>query len=264
MTVINSAKEREVTSVMTLVVAANRVCRQVISTIVVSSGLVMLAAPAQAEWAGSAELGLVFARGNTETETLNTALEASYSRQRWTNTTEASFFRSETDGDLDASRFVGKNATDYTLDDRSYLTGIVRYDRDRFSSFRFQTSAALGYGYQWLDSERQTLSLEAGPGVRHSENRASGDTETEFIGRGAVDYRLAISETAELTNAFLVETGSSNTFLETQLALEVAINDSLALKTGFSVRHNTNVEADRDKTDYLSTVNLVYSFDKNK
>ncbi len=43
----------------------------------------------------------------------------------------------------------------------------------------------------------------------------------------------------------------------------MAIKDSLALKTGFSVRHNSDVEPGRDKTDYLSTVNLVYSFPKS-
>ncbi|MCA1778451.1 MAG: DUF481 domain-containing protein [Xanthomonadaceae bacterium] len=55
-------------------------------------------------------------------------------------------------------------------------------------------------------------------------------------------------------------TGSANPFLESVLALEVAINAPMSLKTGFSVRRNTDVEPGWDQTDYLSTVNLVYSF----
>lgn len=222
--------------------------------------LLLVSGSASAEWSGSGELGLVFARGNTDTQTLNTELKLGYTHDRWTNTSNFSFLRSETDDEVDASRFVFDNHTDYSLSEVSYLTGVGRYDRDRFSSFEFQTSLALGYGRKLIDNERQTFSVEAGPGVRYSEIRDTGETETDLIGRAAADYRLKISETAELTNATLVESGSSNTFLENQTALTVDINDSLALKTGFSVRHNTDVEPGREKTDYLSTVNLVYSF----
>lgn len=216
---------------------------------------------AQADWTGSGELGFVFARGNSNTETLNTGFEILYTQEKWSNKTNLSYLRSENDGELDASRFLFGNKTEFELSDRSYITGIGRFDRDRFSSFRFQTSASVGYGYRFLDSERHRLSGEFGPGVRYSEVRDTGETDTNLIARGALDYSWTISETAKLTNKTLIETGSSNTFAENALALEVAINDSMSLKTGVAVRHNTDVEAGRDKTDYQSTINLVYSFE---
>lgn len=222
----------------------------------------LAAGPASAEWTGSGEVGLVFARGNTDTETLNTELKLKYTKERWSNASRLSYLRSESDGDLEADRFVFDNKTDYTLSDASYVTGVGRFDRDRFSSFEFQTSLALGYGRKLIDTERQSLSAEIGPGVRYSEVRDTGETETDLIARAGADYRLQISETAELTNRSLIESGSSNTFLENETALTVAINAALALKTGFLVRHNTEVEPGREKTDYLSTVNLVYSFPK--
>ena len=218
------------------------------------------AGSASAEWTGSGELGLVFARGNTDTETLNTELKLKYTRERWTNASRFSYLKSESDGDLEAERLVFDNKTDYTLSDVSYITGVGRYDRDEFSSFEYQTSLAIGYGRRLIDTERQALSVEIGPGVRYSEIRDTGETETDLIARGGADYRLQISETAELTNRSLIESGSSNTFLENETALTVAINDALALKTGFLVRHNTEVEPGRESTDYLTTVNLVYSF----
>lgn len=220
----------------------------------------VLAGNVSAEWTGSGELGLVLARGNTDTETLNTKLELDYEHEKWTNSTDASYLRSESDGDLEANRFVFENNTDYALTEYSFVTGVGRYDWDEFSSFEFQTSVAVGYGRKLIDSERQALSIEAGPGVRHAEVRDTGETETDLIGRVGMDYRFTVSETAELTNATLVETGSSNTFLENETSLTVDINDSLALKTGLSIRHNTETEPERDKTDYLTTVNLVYSF----
>jgi putative salt-induced outer membrane protein len=220
-----------------------------------------LSAPAAAEWSGAGEFGLVFARGNTETETLNTKLTLGYTNERWSNETEVGYLRSESDGDLEADRFVFGNDTRYELSEADYVAGLLRYDRDRFSSFKYQASLAVAYGRTLIDTERQAWSVELGPGVRHSEQRASGETSTNLIARGGMDYRLAISETAELTNETLVESGSNNTFVENETALQVQINDSLALKTGLAIRHNTDVEAGREKTDYLSTVNLVYSFE---
>jgi len=230
--------------------------------LLVFPGLLFSAGNVSAEWTGSGELGLVFARGNTDTETLNTELKLQYTRERWTNASRLSYLKSESDGDLEAERLVFDNKTDYTLSDVSYLTGVARYDRDEFSSFEFQTSLAVGYGRKLIDTERQAFSVEIGPGVRYSEIRDTGETETDLIARGGADYRLQISETAEVTNRSLIESGSSNTFLENETALTVSINAALALKTGFLVRHNTEVEPGREKTDYLSTVNLVYSFPK--
>lgn len=216
---------------------------------------------ASADWTGSGELGLVFARGNSDTETINAKLGLTYTRERWSNESEFSYLRSENDGSLDASRFLASNITRYEMNERSYLTGSARYDKDKFSSFDYQASAAVGYGYRILTGETHVLSVEAGPGVRFSEERDSGDSQTDFIGRGALDYLWTISETAKLENHFLVETGASNTFMENDLSLTVAINGGLSLKTGVAVRHNTDVAPGRDNTDVLSTVNLVYSFD---
>lgn len=223
--------------------------------------IVLLPATASADWTGAGELGLVFARGNSDTETVNAKLGLTYTRERWSNETEINYLRSENDGELDASRFWLSNKTAYDLNERSYLVGSARYDEDRFSSFDYQATAALGYGYRILTGETHTLSVEAGPGVRFSEERDSGESDTDVIGRGSLDYAWMISETAKLENGFLVESGASNTFLENELSLAVAINSSLSLKTGVAVRHNTDVAPGRDNTDVLSTVNLVYSFD---
>ncbi|MBY6203679.1 DUF481 domain-containing protein [Halomonas denitrificans] len=241
---------------MTKIAEFDRACKALAAAILLAaSGAVA------AEWTGSGELGLVFARGNSDTETVNAGFELRYEQDRWTNTLKSSYLRSENEGELDASRFVISNNTLYDLTERSYLVGSARYDQDKFSSFEYQATAGLGYGYRVLDGESHTLSVEAGPGVRFSEERDSGESETKLIARGALDYAWQISETARLENALLVESGASNTFVENALSLEVAINSAMSLKTGVAVRHNTDVAAGRDNTDVLSTVNLVYSFD---
>jgi putative salt-induced outer membrane protein len=219
-----------------------------------------LAGSALAEFSGQGELGLVFARGNSETETANARLGLTWDHERWTNESTFSIVYARDSGETNANRFVLGNKTDYALDERSYVVGALRYDRDRFSSYTYQGTVSVGYGRRLITGDVHRLNAEIGPGFRFAELRDTGETENEVIARGFLDYRWNMSETAKLNNRFLVESGSDNTFLENALGLTVAINSRMSLKAGVAVRHNTDVEPGRKKTDTLSTVNLVYNF----
>jgi putative salt-induced outer membrane protein len=216
--------------------------------------------PAAAEFTGNGELGLLFSSGNSETETFNSAVNLTWEEGPWLNESTASFVYGRDDGTTNSNRFVATNRTNYSFSERSYFFGALRYDRDRFSAFSYQGTLSLGAGRHLLDNDRHRLSVEAGPGFRVAERRDTGESENEAILRGLADYAWTISESTELTNRLLVEAGSDNTFAENILGLTVAINARLALKAGVSVRHNTDVDPGRKKTDTLTTMNLVYNF----
>lgn len=229
--------------------------------IVFSTLLLLLpAGSAFAEWTGKSELGVVIARGNTDSETLNARVEFLYEEERWHNESIVRGVRSSDSGETTASRYVVSNKTSYDFSEQNYAWAALRYDRDRFSSFNHQASASLGFGRHLIETERHELVAEIGPGFRYSEHRSTDESESEVMLRGHLQYDWAISETAELVNRLLVESASSNTFAENELSLSVAINSRMALKAGVAVRHNTDVDPGREKTDTLTTVNLVYNF----
>lgn len=220
-----------------------------------------LVCPAEAaEWEGTGEFGLVVSRGNSDTETLNLGLEFQRESEKWVNRLNLTALRTSDDGERTAERYTLGYKSDYKFNDISYLYGVLRYDQDDFSSYDYQASFAIGYGRNLLDTERQQLSLEIGPGVRRSEDADTGATETNIIGRFSADYAWTISESAEFTDDLLIEAGSNNTFAENKAAINVAINDRFALKFALAVRHNTDVDPGREKTDTLTTANLVYKF----
>jgi putative salt-induced outer membrane protein YdiY len=78
-------------------------------------------------------------------------------------------------------------------------------------------------------------------------------------------YALALrSETDDQTTANRYEfggrtDGSDNTFLQNDVGVQVAMSNTLALKAGYQVRHNTDVVDGVDKTDTLALINLVWS-----
>ncbi len=223
----------------------------------------LIAAPVLAQdidWSGSGELGLVVNRGNSDSESANAKVEVLVERNNWSNESTASGVYSRDSGQTSANRFVLANRTDYQFGGHRYAVGALRYDRDRFSTFSYQASAALGYGYRLIDTEIHRLRVEAGPGFRMTEVRATNKQDDEFIARGFFDYRWNVSETTEFNNKLLIEAGSDNTFAENATSLSVAINSRVSLKTGLTLRHNTDVDPGKKKTDLLSTVNLVYNF----
>lgn len=220
-----------------------------------------LVCPADAaEWSGKGEFGLVVSRGNSETETLNLGLEFERQSEKWRNRLRLTALRAEDSGELNAERYTLGYKSGYNFNEESYLFGAVRYDQDEFSSYDHQASMAIGYGRQVIDTEAHQLTAEIGPGLRRSEPADGSGTETNFIGRLSADYEWTISETASLSNELLLESGSNNTFAENELALNVAINSRFALKLSGAVRHNTEVDPGVEKTDTLTTANLVYKF----
>ena len=224
---------------------------------------ILIAAPVLAQdvdWSGSGELGLVVNRGNSDSESANAKLEVLVEKNNWSNESTASGVYSRDSGNTSANRFVLANRTDYQFGGHRYAVGALRYDRDRFSTFSYQASAALGYGYRLIDTEAHRLRIEVGPGFRTTEVRVTNKKDDEFIARSFFDYRWDVSETTQFNNKLLIEAGSDNTFAENAASLSVAINSRVSLKTGLTLRHNTDVDPGKKKTDLLSTVNLVYNF----
>jgi putative salt-induced outer membrane protein len=58
----------------------------------------------------------------------------------------------------------------------------------------------------------------------------------------------------------IAESGSSNTSIKNDLALEVKMSKKLALAAGYSVLHNTKPAAGVKRTDTITTLNVVYAF----
>ncbi|KAF1691999.1 DUF481 domain-containing protein [Pseudoxanthomonas koreensis] len=233
-------------------------------------------APAPAGWTGSGELGLALARGNSRSENLNAKLAFGYEDDDWTHALSASGLRAkgETTGDFDgdgveetrystsANRYDLGASSAWRIDPRRHLSATLRYENDDFSAFEYQATAAIGYGYRFVDNERTRLLGEIGPGYRRARDAATGATESNAIIRGQLDLRHRLTANTELVDTLLVESGKDNTFLQNDLGVAVAMNERFALKAGLQTRHNTDVDetAGVKKTDTLTTVNLVYNF----
>lgn len=218
-------------------------------------------------WKGVGELGLAISRGNSKSETVNGKLSFDFEDERFKHNVYGKIVRNKgevvVDGaeefKLSANRYELGGASGYKLNERSYLSGSLRYENDDFAAFEHQTTVAASYGYQAIKTDATKLALELGPGFRRAK-LISGETESNLIVRGYLDYSHQLTETTQLIDTLLVEAGSDNTLLQNDLGVAVKVSDALALKTTLQVRHNTDVAPGTVKTDRQLTTNLVYSF----
>jgi putative salt-induced outer membrane protein len=217
----------------------------------------LMATDVMAEWKGSAEAGIVFARGNTDTDTVNVKVAMATEINQWKHGWGIAALRAANNGDKTAQRYEAKWQTDYKFTDRDYWWGGARYEDDQFSGFDYQASATTGYGRKFIDTEPTKFNGEIGVGYRRLKNALTGETAGDAILRGFLGYEHAFNASTKVINKFTVEAGSDNTFANNEFALQVKMSEKLAISLGFGVRYNTDPPAGLKKSDTLTTANLV-------
>src|SRR5690606_27523594 len=98
-----------------------------------------------------------------------------------------------------------------------------------------------------------------GPGYRFAKNQGVQLHHNEAIARAHVDWRWKLSATATLTNSFLLEAGSDNTFARNLFGLQVAMGKGLAMKAGLETRYNSRADPGLATTDQRPTGHRGYN-----
>jgi putative salt-induced outer membrane protein len=213
------------------------------------------------KWEGTGELGFVSTSGNTESQALNMRLNFLLNQERWVHRFTATALMTSENGINDNERYTAEVQSDRVLNEKSWLFGSFRWDSDKFGSYDPQYSLTAGYGHQLMKSETHELKGEIGAGYRKLEERVSGISSSDAIVRLLLDDTWQVFKTTVWTNRLLVETGSSNTFAQFNTGLTVSMTEAFAVKLGFEARHNTDIPpGDSEKTDTITSVNLVYNF----
>jgi putative salt-induced outer membrane protein len=226
------------------------------------------APPSAADWTGKGEAGLVIATGNSETETANAKAKFSNEIGKWKHTFGGSALYATDEGDKSAQRWEVSEQSDYNFSSRTFWFGALRYEQDEFSGFEYQGIVSTGLGRRFIDTDVTKFVGTAGVGYKTFETRdtfddltgvliAQGERDSDITFRGTLDFEHSFTETTKIIDAFIVEYGSTNTYVQNDLSLQVRMTDVLALAVGYSVRHNTDPPIGFEKTDTLTTINLV-------
>jgi len=225
-------------------------------------------------WSGSSgEVGFAATRGNSSTESFNGRLGLHYTRLDWVHRLDLFALRSSaryttTDDAGNTTQVRQSTANRYSVTAGSawqmaeyrLLNMSIRYEHDNFANFDSLYILGVSYGTRVLNGERLILDTQFGPGARRAHDVIADHAQTELIVRGVFDLKWHLTDNTELVNTLLVESGSSNTFVQNDMGILVAMNEHLALKAGWQMRYNSDVDAGRRNADTLATMNVVYRF----
>ena len=211
-------------------------------------------------WNGKGALGYTSTSGNTDSTNLNADLQVGYPKLRWKHSLQVAIIWAETDNDKSADSKSARERTEYSLSEKSYAFGQARYEDDKFSGYDHQASIVAGVGSRFIDNETQLLDLSVGAGYRQSKESESGDTEDGLIGTSDLKYEYRFNENATFSETALVESGSDNTYMQSETALTTRIQGNLSAKISYLVKHNSDVPDGTDKTDKITSVSLMYEF----
>lgn len=214
-------------------------------------------ATAKKPFDGNIQAGYTAQTGNTSNSSLSADTTMTWFNTNTANSIWGSARNTSSSGVRSSEKYQAGARSRYNLDDNNYIFGQGSWLSDRYNGYRARDVGAVGYGRQIWSGPVQTLSLEAGPGVRHDEFEQGGNS-TRALAYASGAYSYQISDTAKFTQGLSVLANDETTY-NSETALTVAINTHFSLKLAYDVTYNTKPPASApDKTDTVTSINLVY------
>jgi putative salt-induced outer membrane protein len=228
--------------------------RSVIGALLLAAPLAALADDLPQGWSGKGQAGYVMSRGNSDTDAANAKFDVWLLTPDWKHQLTIDGLYGRSQQVTSAERWDLRLQSDYTISKQWFAFGALAYQDDRFSGFQYQASGTGGAGYKIFDSDRTRLSVQLGVGYRVLRpetlvfdpggsgavvSRVALEHESEVVGTAGIDFMHQFNSSTRLTDKLIAESGSSNTSIKNDLALEVKMSKQLALAVGYSVLHNS-------------------------
>lgn len=227
------------------------------------TGILMIAfsSAAFAEgWSGQGELGFSKSSGNSDSSQLSAKLGVKKKYTLWSVDVGLEANRSTEDGETTGERYVGEGQFDRSFSDKSYGLVGLRYEKDKYSGYEYNTSAKVGLGYRLIKTLTMGLKIEAGVGLRQTKLEDANEEKNGAVGTLKDSFTWDITKTTSIAQELSIEHGANNTQTQLDLGLQVRMTETLALKLSYTVNHNSDVPEGNKNRDTYSSVNLVYDF----
>ena len=130
-------------------------------------------------------------------------------------------------------------------------TTVGEYSQDVF--------VGAGIGYRILNSADTQWSVQAGPGYRVAQV-VGGEDINEFAASVSSNFFYSLSDNTYLTNDTDVIYSEFATTVGNELAVNVALSDSMTLRTSYATRFNNETDSSFSDAENTFGVSAVYSF----
>ncbi|MEL7300801.1 MAG: DUF481 domain-containing protein [Pseudomonadota bacterium] len=171
-------------------------------------------------------------------------------------------YSDDDDSEADESLFYN---LEYSRDFSPVAFGFAKlqgsFDDATDAEFQTDTFLSFGAGYRVFNEADRQWSLQAGPGYRFADFNDIGSADVSEGAFGvSSDFAQRLNDTVFLTNDTDFIWSETNEQLINDLAINVSMTESLALRTSLLTEYTSDVSAPARNTDNTFGVSLVYSF----
>jgi putative salt-induced outer membrane protein len=176
--------------------------------------------------------------------------------------TNASYAYGETNG-VPENRFLGGGDYHHNLSDGFFAYGQADTSIDKQTKtageYTQDVFAGVGVGYRIFNSNDTQWSIQAGPGWRSAEV-VGGATVSDVAASISSNLYASLTDTVFITNDTDVIYSDFATTISNDLALNVALTDTLALRTSYATRFNDQTDNSFSDGENTFGVSAVYNF----
>ena len=219
-------------------------------------------------WRGSADLGLTVTDGNSESLSLSLGAQASRRFDRERLAFSGSFIRTTEDGEEVANQGSFQAGFDYFAGERFFLASMFRAEFNDPAGLSRRLAPGLGLGYELLDSERLSLSVQAG-GNWIQDHFVNDSTADAVYVSFRQNFQLAINETTRLNQELRYNPRASDYsdyLLHGEATLTTEISDLIGLRVTLRDDYDSTPfpggpgEPAREKNDLTFITGVSFQF----
>ena len=220
-------------------------------------------------WESQVEFGYQSNSGNSDSQSLNSRFEGSYTSGQHRHTGEVKYYLSEKNGEADKDQLSINLQSDYKISPDYYLYANFKGLNTQYSAYFNDYTLSGGMGYQASNIDDLLLELELGPGYRYQnpnldeiddDDLIFPETDKEVILRGNINLSWQALDNLTLAGEVTITTGTSNTRVDSEISATNNITDEIALKIAQSQQYLDRVPPGLSQTDSVLSINLLFSF----
>ncbi len=175
----------------------------------------------------------------------------------------ASFAYGTKDGEVTKNQLLAGADYRRDLSDAFFAYGKVDVGFDKLTTtvgeYSQDVFVGAGIGYRILNSADTQWSVQAGPGYRVAQV-VGGEDINEFAASVSSNFFYSLSDNTYLTNDTDVIYSEFATTVGNELAVNVALSDSMTLRTSYATRFNNETDSSFSDAENTFGVSAVYSF----
>ena len=219
---------------------------------------------------GEASLAGSASSGNTESSDVGLALKLQHEAQAIRHAFAAAYDYGSADGTASKNRFNTSYEVNWLLNHRLFSFGRGAYELDEFDGYDYRAIVGGGLGYDILQGETRSWSVQGGPAYRIDQIEpvydpmgallAPAERQTSAAMTLGSRFESQINDAVSVSNLTDVTSSSDTSVFFNSAALTTELMGSIAARFSFDVAYDTNPPFGAEETDTITRASLVYSF----